>query len=1708
MKKNILFALLASILMLGNSKAQLILGDVNKPVNQIYPLGAANYGPNVPTFVVTPPTACGASDGTVRITWSGGTTASSVRLFGLHNCMNFSGNLVYNNPGPPFTPGDLTLNTGNAFTQTYTGLQSGIYTFGVYRDPFDENFNTNVNFTNGDDYAIGNYFVVGGDQTRCAVVGLTLLPVTATNNLTTCSIVTNNATNCTTNDGSAVISGLTANTQYEIAFLVSGVFSYNNNSGFSGTITLANLLTGIYPIKIRRQGETCFRQFNVKVGNNSGVECFSDDQLIDPSLGTTLVSNGDFGVASATLPTNGSTDYTPVAWSAGDPGDSKYTLEDTTDHPANGIATAGLYTYRLRSNWSFATQNRHLYTAIQITGDHTGSNNQNNGTTGANTGYMMVVNANYRTDKVLNISNINITQGRSYIFSFWGKNLQAFMPKNKNNGTLLQTYQPIIPRLALAVNGIIYDFADMSASLEPTTYIASTILNNQPWEFYNLKFVAPATVSNSDITIYNFQQGGFGNDFAIDDVQLLALSVIGNRVWNDLNRNGLQDLNEPGMANVTATLLDANSIPLQTTVSDAFGYYNFANVAPAAGGTTYRVMFTQPAGYIYTILTGGGGSGNATDSDPDPITGISAPFTMFPNDTEIDIDCGLVFDQPLLPSSIADLVYYDTNADGIQNSNETGLANVTVKLYNSAGTIVIASTVTNANGLYRFDSIPTGSYRIGVTLIPGLIITLKDQGGNDNTDSDANNTGVFKTVTDIIAVGINQQITNVDIGLTKMALTSSSFGDYCWNDLNQDGLQAANEPGLAGVKCILFDPGVDGIINNADDSRIDSMFTDAFGKYQFTNLTGSKYYVQFVPPTGYSFTLQNQGSNESIDSDITGPGGFSGNININNSPYGFNYEILDAGFFITLPVANAGTIGNFFWNDINGDGVQQVGEFGVPGISVDLLNSSGVKVATTTTDLTGYYIFTNVAPANYFIKFYNIPPAFQITLKDQGGDDNLDSDIDVATGITSIFILAANQNITNIDAGIRQNLYSGNCTVGSYVWYDFDNDGIQDIDETGVPNIAVRLRAAGADALMGTLDDVTYNRVTNSLGQFMFNGLPQGQYRVEFLGLPVTLTLSPKDAGANDNLDSDGNIIIATNSTTDNFRLIQGEDKVNVALGLVPVVALNRLGNRVWRDNNGNGIQEGSETAGVQSVVIQLLNAAGTLIDSDVVAAGVQPYQTVSNAAGYWNLVGIPNGTYRPRFSFLPDGFKISPNKAPLGTNLTDSDAELNGRSSITATLTSSTDLNFDLGLVPQCSTVGDYIWDDLNGDGIQDATEPAISGTTATIYNAANVALGSAVSNSNGNYLFPNVPNGNYYLRFINYPIGMQFTLPEGTPYVTNGSNVNPNTQRTLTYNFNTFGDTLHIDAGLRVVNTANVGNYVWIDANNNGIQNAGEMPYAGAIITLVNAGVDGIPGNGDDFTIGTTVSDGNGYYQFIITPTGNNYFLQFSNIPPTANFTGANIGSGSNDSRPNGSGITSTFNLSFGATNQNQDAGIISVSILNLRFENFTADKVNDGVLLNWRLQNDNGVTKYEIQYSTDGNNFSKLNTIANNNITANYNYTHTNPKNGFNYYRIVAYDLFNQPFYTEVKSVKYQNEFKANIYPNPASNVLYLSTNITNYKNYDYTIFDINGKKVINNILTESATSKGIDISKLTTGTYVMLVTNNNNIIYKQSFLVSQK
>ena len=215
-------------------------------------------------------------------------------------------------------------------------------------------------------------------------------------------------------------------------------------------------------------------------------------------------------------------------------------------------------------------------------------------------------------------------------------------------------------------------------------------------------------------------------------------------------------------------------------------------------------------------------------------------------------------------------------------------------------------------------------------------------------------------------------------------------------------------------------------------------------------------------------------------------------------------SISDTNYFGELKV---GQIGNFVWEDLNGDGIQDAGEPGIAGVSVTLTGTDSFGTAvnqTTTTDGSGLYAFSNLNPGSYTVAFAT-PAGYLPTAEDEGADNAKDSD-----GASETVTLGSGESNQTLDSGFVKP-----ASVGNFVWNDLDGDGIQDAGEPGIVGATVTL--TGTD---GAGNPVNETATTDATGAYLFDGLQPGSYTVAFT-TPLGTDPSPADIG-NDGSDSDG----------------------------------------------------------------------------------------------------------------------------------------------------------------------------------------------------------------------------------------------------------------------------------------------------------------------------------------------------------------------------------------------------------------------------------------------------------------------------------------------------------------------------------------------------------------------------------------------------------
>ncbi len=577
------------------------------------------------------------------------------------------------------------------------------------------------------------------------------------------------------------------------------------------------------------------------------------------------------------------------------------------------------------------------------------------------------------------------------------------------------------------------------------------------------------------------------------------------------------------------------------------------------------------------------------------------------------------------------------------------------------------------------------------------------------------------------------------------------LGNRVWDDTNNNGRQDPGEPAIAGVTVGLYD---------AVGTLLNTTATAADGTYYFTatNPAGT---ARILPNTQYSIrvdatqaalsgkslTTPNSAaggngvpntSNDAItdvrDSDAT----LTGNVAIisyTTGGAGASNHGLDFGFAVPLPAA----LGDYVWIDRNRNGIQdEPPSDGFNGLTVSLMQNGSVISTTTTADKNGspgYYLFDNLPPGTYSVCF-QMPSGYTVTPPNQGSDDALDSDADVTTGCTPTVTLQAGDRNLTLDMGLQTPLPAA---LGDYVWIDRNRNGIQDEPPSdGFNGLTVSLMQNGS-----VISTTTTADKNGSPGYYLFDNLPPGTYSVCFQ-MPSGYTVTPPNQGSDDALDSDADV---TTGCTPTVTLQAGDRNLTLDMGLQTPPELAGLGDFVWLDLNKNGLQDAGEP-GVPGVTVTLRNQAGTIIDT-----------RITNASGYYSFTDLPPATYSVCFT-APQGYTFTlPNVG--GNDAIDSDANpLNGCTPQVTLAAGEFNPTLDAGLVSTLARLGDFVWHDLNHNGIQDAGEPGIPGVTVTLRDGTNNVLSTTQTNGGGLYLFDNLQPGSYIVCFT-LPVGFVFSPP-----------------------------------------------------------------------------------------------------------------------------------------------------------------------------------------------------------------------------------------------------------------------------------------------------------------------------------------------------------
>ncbi len=408
----------------------------------------------------------------------------------------------------------------------------------------------------------------------------------------------------------------------------------------------------------------------------------------------------------------------------------------------------------------------------------------------------------------------------------------------------------------------------------------------------------------------------------------LPITLAGT-VYYDQNINNNLDVGEQGIVNVKLKLLQFDGTQWvatgQSTTTDAQGNYKFTGLLPG----DYRVAEVQPSGYLSVGSQVGTveGAADGTSIDPDTLSEIQ----LVGGQDGIHYNFG-----ECLPASVAGKVWADTNGDCVyQPQTDIPLAGVQIDLLDAQGHF-IRSTTTNSQGQYQFDGLVPGTYGVFEHQPAGYFQGMDFVGSVGGLNS------VEDTITQIV-LGSDVHGANYDFCEELPA----SVGGKVWADPQGDCVFGPQDLPLAGVQIDLL---------NSQGQTVATTTTDGQGKYKFENLAPGTYSVFEHQPAGYYEGMDLLGTVGGVTVGTHGGTDLLSQIVLGSGADGINYDFCEE-----LPASVSGKV----WADPQGDCVFGPQDIPLAGVQIDLLNSDGQVVATTTTNAEGKYKFDNLAPGTY-----------------------------------------------------------------------------------------------------------------------------------------------------------------------------------------------------------------------------------------------------------------------------------------------------------------------------------------------------------------------------------------------------------------------------------------------------------------------------------------------------------------------------------------------------------------------------------------------------------------------------------------------------------------------------------------------------------------------------------------------------------------------
>ena len=430
------------------------------------------------------------------------------------------------------------------------------------------------------------------------------------------------------------------------------------------------------------------------------------------------------------------------------------------------------------------------------------------------------------------------------------------------------------------------------------------------------------------------------------------------------------------------------------------------------------------------------------------------------------------------------------------------------------------------------------------------------------------------------------------------------------------------------------------------------------------------------------------------------------------------------------------SLGDYVWLDLNNDGDQNSDEPGIPGVGVTITwddpGGAGLQTYITTTGVDGGY---GVPPS------VGLPADTDITVSIDTASPNLvglvnsfdrDGDLsdDATDQITTADTLLPGGPLADLafDFGYTPD---GTQSIGDTIWWDQDNsaDDSNGAGEIAVSGVDVTATWAGFDGVLDTADDIEFFDTTDALGNYLFDRVPPGEYRitVDPTSLPPGLTTQTYD------LDGLG----AGSIDTAELTLDPDEDQLDVDFSYRGV---GTIGDTLWFDHDGDGFKDTGEP-GLGDVTVTLTWVGGNGIEGSLI--------TMTDINGDYRFENLPYGDY----TITVDPGTLPPGLVPTSDD--DGHLATPNVSSTTLSAVQPSDLDHDFGY-RGLGSIGDTVFYDVDAvetDGIPDSGDAPIADVEVTVvwagaddvFDTDDDFTFTDTTDGSGDYLVTNLPHGRY---------------------------------------------------------------------------------------------------------------------------------------------------------------------------------------------------------------------------------------------------------------------------------------------------------------------------------------------------------------------------